>query len=133
MSKLGRLIDSVQVGDSVTIVNRFGQERTGKAVMRSAHGGWVLNMGGPHGTPGLADDDNVTQVKKRVETMSATLYARREITSDPEMVGKKFDTVIYRDSECTMPVSRYPWHYQQPRLSQKTIIHNCGKYKLEWR
>ena len=58
-----RLIDSIKHGDRVTIVNRFGQERTGFAVMRSSHGGWVLNMGGPHGTPGLADDSNVVRVQ----------------------------------------------------------------------
>jgi hypothetical protein len=57
-----RLIDSIKHGDRVTIRTPQGQERTGKAVMRSAHGGWVLNMGGKHGTPGIADDDNVTKV-----------------------------------------------------------------------
>ena len=57
-----RLIDSVKHGDRVTVVDRFGTLRTGKAVMRSSHDGWVLNMGGKHGTPGLADDSNVTMV-----------------------------------------------------------------------
>jgi hypothetical protein len=36
------LIDSVRPGDRVTILDRFGKERTGRAVMRSASGGWVL-------------------------------------------------------------------------------------------
>lgn len=58
------LIDIIEVGDRVTITNRFGQERTGRAVMRSSVGGWVLNMGGQHGTPGLADRNNVTNVRK---------------------------------------------------------------------
>ena len=57
------LIDTVKNGDRVTIVDRFGVEHTGRAVMRSAVGGWVLNMGGKHGTPGLADDLNVVAVK----------------------------------------------------------------------
>lgn len=61
-----RLIDQVKHGDKVTIVDRFGVRRTGRAVMRSAHGGWVLNMGGPHGTPGLADDSNTVHVRKAV-------------------------------------------------------------------
>ena len=62
-----RLVDAIRAGDRVTIVNRFGQEHSGRAVMRSSIGGWVLNMGGPHGTPGLADDSNITRVvqKKR--------------------------------------------------------------------
>jgi len=59
-----RLIDSVRPGDRVTIVNRFGQKHTGRAVMRSSVGGWVLNMGGPHGTPGLADDSNTINVTR---------------------------------------------------------------------
>jgi hypothetical protein len=49
-------------GDRVTIVDRFGQERTGRAVMRGPHG-WVLNMGGAHGTPAIATDENITRVK----------------------------------------------------------------------
>jgi hypothetical protein len=60
-----KLIDSVRPGDRVTIVNRFGQERSGRAVMPSSHGGWVLNMGGPHGTPGIADDTNTVKVTRR--------------------------------------------------------------------
>ena len=57
------LFDLIGPRDRVTIVNRFGQERTGTAVMRGP-AGWVLNMGGRHGTPGIATDDNVTKVKK---------------------------------------------------------------------
>lgn len=59
-----RLIDTIRAGDRVTIVNRFGQTSTGRAVMPSAHGGWVLNMGGRYGTPGIADDSNVVKVSK---------------------------------------------------------------------
>jgi hypothetical protein len=59
-----RIVDTIKPGDSVTIVNRFGQKRTGRAVMRSAVGGWVLNMGGRWGTPGLADDKNIVRVRK---------------------------------------------------------------------
>lgn len=61
-----RLIDSVEPGDRVTILTPQGQKKTGRAVMR-ARGvrGWVLNLGGPHGTPGLATDENVVSVKSR--------------------------------------------------------------------
>jgi hypothetical protein len=53
----------IQPGDRVTIVNRFGQQRTGRAVMRGPHG-WVLNMGGPHGTPDIGDNENIVKVVK---------------------------------------------------------------------
>lgn len=50
-------------GDRVSIRNRFGQVNTGKAVMKGPHG-WVLNMGGAHGTPGIADDRNVVMIRR---------------------------------------------------------------------
>jgi hypothetical protein len=56
------LYDTVRPGDKVTIVNRFGQISTGKAVMRGP-AGWVLNMGGRHGTPAIASPDNITAVR----------------------------------------------------------------------
>lgn len=59
-----KLIDAVRAGDRVTIVNRFGQQHTGRAVMRCIAGGWVLNMGGRYGTPGIANDDNTVKVGK---------------------------------------------------------------------
>ncbi len=57
------LIECIRRGDRVTIVNRFGQESTGRAVMPGP-AGWVLNMGGPHGTPGIATSENVVRVRK---------------------------------------------------------------------
>jgi len=60
----------IRHGDKVTIlipagIGRNGQEwkeATGRAVMRSAHGGWILNMGGRYGTPGLADESNTVAI-----------------------------------------------------------------------
>jgi hypothetical protein len=57
-----RLVDAIRPGSRVTIVDRFGTQRTGRAVMRGPYG-WILNMGGRHGTPGIATDDNVVRVK----------------------------------------------------------------------
>jgi hypothetical protein len=62
----------IERGDRVTIlvpsgIGRSGVEyrrRSGVAVMHSATGGWVLNMGGAHGTPGLADENNTVAVRK---------------------------------------------------------------------
>lgn len=56
------MFDTIQVGSLVTIVNRFGQSHTGRAVMRGPYG-WVLNMGGRHGTPAIADETNVVKVR----------------------------------------------------------------------
>jgi len=62
VGNVGTLFDSIRPGDRVTIVNRFGQKRTGRVVMRGP-AGWVLNLGGPHGTPGIASPENVVGVK----------------------------------------------------------------------
>jgi hypothetical protein len=56
------ILDTIRNGDRVTIVNRFGQSHTGRAVMRGPHG-WVLNMGGKYGTPAIATEENITRVK----------------------------------------------------------------------
>ena len=52
----------IRAGDRVTIVDRFGKQRTGRAVMRGPYG-WVLNMGGAHGTPAIATNENIVSVK----------------------------------------------------------------------
>lgn len=56
------LVDAIRARDRVTIVDRFGKERTGTAVMRGP-AGWVLNMGGRYGTPAVATEENTTRVK----------------------------------------------------------------------
>jgi hypothetical protein len=56
-------LDDIGPGDRVTIRTPHGQERTGRAVMRGP-AGWVLNMGGKHGTPGIASEDNIVKVRK---------------------------------------------------------------------
>jgi hypothetical protein len=63
------VLNSIKPGDRVTIlvpagIGRYGQEwkpKTGRAVMRGP-AGWVLNMGGPHGTPGIATPENIRKV-----------------------------------------------------------------------
>jgi hypothetical protein len=59
------LIDTVRAGDRVTIVDRFGKQHSGRAVMPCSAGGWVLNMGGKYGTPGIADDTNTVSVRHK--------------------------------------------------------------------
>ena len=56
----------IQPGDLVTIMSPQGQYHTGRVVMRSSHpDSWVLNMGGRHGTPGIATEGvNIVRVRK---------------------------------------------------------------------
>ena len=55
---------AIRVGDRVTILTPHGHERIGSAVMKGPHG-WVLNMGGRHGTPAVATADNIVRVRKK--------------------------------------------------------------------
>jgi len=58
-----RLIDAVKHGDRVTIITPHGNKLKGKAVMRSSCDGWVLNLGGKYGTPGIATEENTILVQ----------------------------------------------------------------------
>ncbi len=60
------LIDQICPGDTVYIVNRvgFGQHTCGRAVMPNSVG-WVLNMGGCHGTPQVVTPDNIAALPNR--------------------------------------------------------------------
>jgi hypothetical protein len=61
-----RKFDAIRPGDRVVIVDRFGAKRSGRCVMKFPEHA-VLNMGGPHGTPGIASPENVVEVKKAKE------------------------------------------------------------------
>jgi hypothetical protein len=56
-----RITEVLLPGDRVTILTPHGQQRTGTVVMRGPYG-WVLNLGGKHGTPGIATDENIIKV-----------------------------------------------------------------------
>ena len=57
------MLDKISFGDRVTITTPHGQQITGKAVMRGPYG-WVLNLGGRHGRPGIASEANIVKIKK---------------------------------------------------------------------
>jgi hypothetical protein len=66
------LIDLIKPGDKVTILRPGGRNRdgsrdytrvTGRATMRGP-AGWVLNCDGPHGTPAIADEENIVSVPR---------------------------------------------------------------------
>jgi hypothetical protein len=71
-----QLVRRIKVGDRVKILIPAGRgskgqewaEKTGKAVMKGPYG-WVLNMGGKHGTPGIADDENTVAVRGKTESI----------------------------------------------------------------
>ena len=75
--KSGDILDAIRHGSRVTIVDRFGKSRTGRAVMRGP-AGWVLNMGGAHGTPAIATPDNVTRVKNG-NPWTPDIFAKHQI------------------------------------------------------
>jgi hypothetical protein len=87
-------VDDIGPGDKVTIlvpagIGRGGQEwkrATGRAVMRGPHG-WVINLGGPHGRPGIASDSNLVSVKKGKNPR------RMQVFFDPGI--KKYTAVFY--------------------------------------
>ena len=72
------LLASIKHGDRVTIlipngIGREGQEwkeKTGRCVFAPGHqsGGThaTLNMGGQHGTPGVADEFNLVRIGRRI-------------------------------------------------------------------
>lgn len=67
---LPTLCDQIRPGDRITILTPQGQKVSGRAVMRNRqHGCWVLNMGGPHGRPGIADEENIVQVRRGGKTI----------------------------------------------------------------
>lgn len=56
------LFNKIRPRSLVTIVTPHGSKLKGRAVMRGP-AGWVLNLGGAHGTPGIATEDNVIAVR----------------------------------------------------------------------
>ena len=55
------MFNAIRVGKQVAIVTPHGSVLQGRAVMRGP-AGWVLNLGGAHGTPGIADERNTVWV-----------------------------------------------------------------------
>ena len=93
------LFDGIRVGDRVTIVNRFGQERSGRATIHNrAQDLWVLNMGGPHGTPGIATRENVTRVSggRRNPYSAKARYRHTRLRAPKRFVRGSFRTTKRR-------------------------------------
>ena len=55
------LFDFITNGSQVAIQTPHGSLLQGRAVMKGP-AGWVLNLGGSYGTPGIANEENVIWV-----------------------------------------------------------------------
>ena len=57
------MFKDIQVGDSVTMSPPQGQVLNGKAVMKGPYG-WVINVGGRHGTTRVVHENNFVKMRK---------------------------------------------------------------------
>ena len=57
------MFKEIQVGDTVYFSTPHSKELKGKAVMKGPIG-WVVNMGGRHGTPGVVTEKNFIKIRK---------------------------------------------------------------------
>lgn len=72
MAKGSTNFHAIKVGDRVTIrvpagIGRKGQEwseKTGRVVMHGTYG-WALDLGGRHGTPGVATPENFVRIQRK--------------------------------------------------------------------
>lgn len=55
--------NDIKPGSQVTMRTEHGSELTGRAMMKGP-AGWVLDLGGPHGTPGIVDQENFVRIGK---------------------------------------------------------------------
>ena len=62
------LFNSIGQSSQVAIQTSHGGLLQGRAVMRGP-AGWVLNLGGPHGVPGIASEKNVVWVTGASKTL----------------------------------------------------------------
>jgi hypothetical protein len=72
------LLSSLRPGDRATILTPHGQERTGRVVMKFATHHAVLNLGGAHGTPGIATDANLVRVSVKRDKPAAKTVRSQE-------------------------------------------------------
>tara|TARA_B100000925_G_scaffold221591_1_gene170345 strand:+ start:349 stop:570 length:222 start_codon:yes stop_codon:yes gene_type:complete len=57
------MFKDIQVGDTVYFSTPHSKELKGKAVMKGPIG-WVVNMGGRHGMPGVVTERNFIKIRK---------------------------------------------------------------------
>ena len=57
------VLASIRPGDRVTIITPHGHRIGGRPVMRGP-AGWVINGGGPYGTPHIDSEANIVHVRR---------------------------------------------------------------------
>lgn len=103
---MSNLMSVIRPGDRVTIRTPQGNEVTGKAVMKGPSG-WVLNLGGPHGRPGIATEENTILVKP----------ARRSVASDIFAVTYQEYVVMTKT-----PMPRDKWEEQKKNKRHRDLL-----------
>ena len=98
VEKLNEAFHEIGHGDHVTIRTPQNQERKGKAVMKSSHGGWVLNMGGPHGTPGLVDQKNYVKHTK-AKNKAPNSLAMRRLTGEEVTISSEYAKLMAEEKK----------------------------------
>ena len=94
-SSVSESFDKIEHGDHVTIRVPAGKgmkgqewkEAKGKAVMKGP-AGWVLNMGGKHGTPGIASQDNFVKLRKAKTKAPNSLGMKRLVGEGVEALAE---------------------------------------------
>lgn len=86
---------AVHPGDHVKFRDEDGRVRSGKVVMRSEFGGWVLNLGGRYGTPAVVSEEQIVKTRSprrnpydlfEMEEVSPVGWSHRPLRSNPELL-----------------------------------------------
>lgn len=80
-------------GDTVVFATPHGTAR-GRVVMRSSHGGWVVNLGGKYGTPGIVDESNFMRIARTARRSESEAIKRLGLHRNPRS-GYWTDEVKY--------------------------------------
>lgn len=119
------LIKIARVGDRLTIKNRFDQTHSGRIVMKAQYGGWVLNMGGKHGTPGIATTANVvggTVNKQRYIVESKNVIKLSEIRGMVrEAIKEYYNPRVNKEKETITFVNDAETKKMKAALKKKNI------------
>jgi len=138
----GSVVEAIRAGDTVIIVDRFGARRSGRAVMRGPHG-WVLNMGGKHGTPAVASEANIVDAKPKMRRNGPK-------ASPPSIVapGRIGDMILSRTDADRIALRPMPgsWDFEVKRFRDRDAMRKfmrdeqyregrdmTGRFRAEWK
>lgn len=87
------LLNAIVAGDLVTISTPQGGTQRGRAVMLGPFG-WVLNAGGKHGRPVVADARNIMAVKAQVKPRARRAWTGYDLADgEDEGATRAFDAM----------------------------------------